>query len=235
MLRAGTTEFLALCASRRASAGPAADQAWIETLFGHIKTEWPHSRSRPQHAASRARHRPTRLQHPPPHASLGTSPPTTNTKAEATPSARPAKTAQTGASPASPTIMNTPAHAAIKPPRTFTQKHLSTAPDAPDRSRSVSSAAAAHQQPRQHLATRAARRRPDAPWSASKPNRSKPASNNPAADPSSKTASNPSIPRYPAHRKCLLTWPPLSLAAFSCQGLSDAPTPTTSPHRWIQA
>ena len=70
-MRAGTTrEFLAMCsiAARFGRPGTPTDQAWIETLFGHIKTEWPPPREdhRPQHAASRARHRPTRLQHPPP-------------------------------------------------------------------------------------------------------------------------------------------------------------------------
>ena len=43
--RRGTTrEFLALCsiASRFGRPGTPTDQAWIETLFGHIKTEWPH-------------------------------------------------------------------------------------------------------------------------------------------------------------------------------------------------
>ena len=44
-MRAGTTrEFLAMCsiASRFGRPGTPTDQAWIETLFGHIKTEWPH-------------------------------------------------------------------------------------------------------------------------------------------------------------------------------------------------
>ena len=44
-MREGTTrEFLALCciASRFGRPGTPTDQAWIETLFGHIKTEWPH-------------------------------------------------------------------------------------------------------------------------------------------------------------------------------------------------
>ncbi len=44
-MRAGTTrEFLALCsiASRFGRPGTPTDQAWIETLFGHVKTEWPH-------------------------------------------------------------------------------------------------------------------------------------------------------------------------------------------------
>ena len=44
-MRAGTTrEFLALCciAARFGRPGTPTDQAWIETLFGHVKTEWPH-------------------------------------------------------------------------------------------------------------------------------------------------------------------------------------------------
>ncbi len=44
-MRAGTTrEFLALCsiAARFGRPGTPTDQAWIETLFGHVKGEWPH-------------------------------------------------------------------------------------------------------------------------------------------------------------------------------------------------
>ena len=44
-MRAGTTrEFWALCsiAARFGRPGTPTDQAWIETLFGHVKTEWPH-------------------------------------------------------------------------------------------------------------------------------------------------------------------------------------------------
>ena len=44
-MRAGTTrEFLAMCSivSRFGWPGTPTDQAWIETLFGHVKTEWPH-------------------------------------------------------------------------------------------------------------------------------------------------------------------------------------------------
>ena len=99
-MRAGTTrEFWALCsiAARFGRPGTPTDQAWIETLFGHVKTEWPHLEEdhRPQHATSRTRQRPTRLQHPTP-ARLPRlrPPPTTNTKDEATPSAKPAKPAK---------------------------------------------------------------------------------------------------------------------------------------------
>ena len=44
-MRAGTTrEFWALCsiAAHFGRPGTPTDQAWIETLFGHVKTEWPH-------------------------------------------------------------------------------------------------------------------------------------------------------------------------------------------------
>ena len=101
-MRAGTTrEFLAMCsiAARFGRPGTPTDQAWIETLFGHVKTEWPHLEkiTDSNTAASRTRQRPDATTTPaactPPSA---TSPPTTNTKAEATPSARPAKTASTG-------------------------------------------------------------------------------------------------------------------------------------------
>ena len=39
-----TREFLALCAiaARFGRPGTPTDQAWIESLFGHVKTEWPH-------------------------------------------------------------------------------------------------------------------------------------------------------------------------------------------------
>ena len=44
-MRAGTTrEFWALCsiAARVGRPGTPTDQAWIETLFGHVKGEWPY-------------------------------------------------------------------------------------------------------------------------------------------------------------------------------------------------
>ena len=112
-MRAGTTrEFLAMCsiAARFGRPGTPTDQAWIETLFGHVKTEWPHLEKITDPNTLRAElATPDTTTTPaactPPWA---TSPPTTNTKAEATPSARPAKTASTGpASPASPTIATT--------------------------------------------------------------------------------------------------------------------------------
>ena len=56
-MRAGTTrEFLAMCsiAARFGRPGTPTDQAWIETLFGHIKTEWPHPREDRLSAAMRS-------------------------------------------------------------------------------------------------------------------------------------------------------------------------------------
>jgi transposase InsO family protein len=44
-MRAGSTrEFLALCSivAHFGRPGTPTDQAWIETLFGHVKIEWPH-------------------------------------------------------------------------------------------------------------------------------------------------------------------------------------------------
>jgi transposase InsO family protein len=44
-MRAGTTrEFLAMCSivAHFGRPGTPTDQAWIETLFGHVKHEWPH-------------------------------------------------------------------------------------------------------------------------------------------------------------------------------------------------
>ena len=113
-MRAGTTrEFLALCsiASRFGRPGTPTDQAWIETLFGHIKTEWPHLEKITDPNTLRAELDIARHDYntrPPCTPPSATSPPTTNTKAEATPSARPDETASTGpASPASPTIATT--------------------------------------------------------------------------------------------------------------------------------
>jgi putative transposase len=47
-MRAGTTrEFLAMCSivAHFGRPGTPTDQAWIETLFGHVKSEWPSWRS----------------------------------------------------------------------------------------------------------------------------------------------------------------------------------------------
>jgi len=44
-MTAGTTrEFMAMCAIAQhfGRPGTPTDQAWIESLFGHVKAEWPH-------------------------------------------------------------------------------------------------------------------------------------------------------------------------------------------------
>ena len=44
MTSGSTREFMALCAiaCHFGRPGTPTDQAWIESLFGHIKAEWPH-------------------------------------------------------------------------------------------------------------------------------------------------------------------------------------------------
>jgi putative transposase len=44
MTSGSTREFLALCAIAQhfGRPGTPTDQAWIETLFGHVKGDWPH-------------------------------------------------------------------------------------------------------------------------------------------------------------------------------------------------
>jgi putative transposase len=44
MTSGSTREFMALCAIAQhfGRPGTPTDQAWIESLFGHVKTEWPH-------------------------------------------------------------------------------------------------------------------------------------------------------------------------------------------------
>ncbi len=107
-----TREFLALCSIAARFGRPATptDQAWIETLFGHVKTEWPHLEKITDPAELRAeldiaRHESTAAACTPLWA---TSLPTTNTKAAATPSAKPDETAShKPAKPESPTIATT--------------------------------------------------------------------------------------------------------------------------------
>ena len=113
-MRAGTTrEFLALCciAARFGRPGTPTDQAWIETLFGHIKTEWPHLEKitdpntlRAELDIARHDYNTRRL-----HASLGYVTPDDEHHGRGdSASARPAKTASNRpASPASPTIATT--------------------------------------------------------------------------------------------------------------------------------
>jgi putative transposase len=44
MTSGSTREFMALCAIHQhfGRPGTPTDQAWIESLFGHVKAEWPH-------------------------------------------------------------------------------------------------------------------------------------------------------------------------------------------------
>src|ERR671923_52567 len=44
MTSGSTREFMALCAIAQhfGRPGTPTDQAWIESLFGHVKGEWPH-------------------------------------------------------------------------------------------------------------------------------------------------------------------------------------------------
>src|SRR5206468_4861022 len=44
MTSGSTREFMALCAIAQhfGRPGTPTDQAWIESLFGHVKAEWPH-------------------------------------------------------------------------------------------------------------------------------------------------------------------------------------------------
>ena len=131
-MRAGTTrEFLALCsiAARFGRPGTPTDQAWIVTLFGHIKTEWPHLEKitdpntlRAELDIARHDYNTRRL-----HASLGYVTPDDEHQGRGERIARPAKTASTG--PPHPhrlpsqqqtqPAMNTPAQCGvIKSPKT---------------------------------------------------------------------------------------------------------------------
>ena len=66
MTSGSTREFMALCAIHQhfGRPGTPTDQAWIESLFGHVKAEWPHLQRhpRPGRAARRARGGPGALQ-----------------------------------------------------------------------------------------------------------------------------------------------------------------------------
>jgi len=44
MTSCSTREFMAMCAIAQhfGRPGTPTDQAWIESLFGHVKAEWPH-------------------------------------------------------------------------------------------------------------------------------------------------------------------------------------------------
>ena len=101
-----TREFLAGFAITQRFGRPSTptDQAWIESLFGHVMGEWPHlERIRDSGELDReldrvrVEYNPVRL-----HAGIGYVPPSTNTKTAATPSAKPDATDSTGhAKPAS--------------------------------------------------------------------------------------------------------------------------------------
>ena len=113
-MRAGTTrEFLAMCsiAARFGRPGTPTDQAWIETLFGHVKTEWPHLEKitdpntlRAELDNARTDYNTRRL-----HASLGYVTPDDEHQGRGdTIRQAPPRRPQTGpASPASPTIATT--------------------------------------------------------------------------------------------------------------------------------
>jgi putative transposase len=66
MTSGSTREFLALCAIAQHFGRPhtPTDQAWIQSLNGHLKAEYPHlaRHPRPGHPARRARLRPSPLQ-----------------------------------------------------------------------------------------------------------------------------------------------------------------------------
>jgi putative transposase len=95
MTSGSTREFMALCAIHQhfGRPGTPTDQAWIESLFGHVKAEWPHlakigdpATLRAELASVRQQYNSVRL-----HAGIGYVTPTTSTKAAASRSARRAK------------------------------------------------------------------------------------------------------------------------------------------------
>jgi Integrase core domain len=95
MTSGSTREFMALCAIHQhfGRPGTPTDQAWIESLFGHVKAEWPHltkirdpATLRAELAVVRERYNGVRL-----HAGIGYVTPTTSTKAAVRRSARPAR------------------------------------------------------------------------------------------------------------------------------------------------
>ncbi len=104
-----TRQFMAACAimQRFGRPGTPTDQAWIESLFGHIKTEWPHLekiRDAGEVTAEldrvRVEYNTVRL-----HAGIGYVTPTMSTTAAARASAKPAATASPPHDmPGSPTV-----------------------------------------------------------------------------------------------------------------------------------
>ena len=99
MISHATREFFAALAiaQRLGRPGTPADQAWIESLVGHVKANWPHLEQLSDPAVLtleldrvRGEYNSVRL-----HAGIGYVTPTTSTRAGETPSARPAGTART--------------------------------------------------------------------------------------------------------------------------------------------
>jgi hypothetical protein len=95
MTSGSTREFMALCAIHQhfGRPGTPTDQAWIESLFGHVKAEWPHLNAigdpatlRAELALVRERYNGVRL-----HAGIGYVTPTTSTRAAVQRSARRAR------------------------------------------------------------------------------------------------------------------------------------------------
>src|SRR6266487_3710226 len=95
MTSGSTREFMALCAIHQHCGRPGTptDQAWIESLFGHVKAEWSHLLRIDDPATLRAELAVVRERYTESGCMLGsaTSLPTTSTKAAGKPSAKPAK------------------------------------------------------------------------------------------------------------------------------------------------
>ena len=117
-----TREFMAMCAIAQhfGRPGTPTDQAWIESLFSHVKADWPHLDRihdpevlRAELAVVRHQYNTVRL-----HAGSATSPPTTSTTAAGQASEPPANAvSDTPAGPASSTIdYKTPKPTAGAPP-----------------------------------------------------------------------------------------------------------------------
>ena len=122
MTSGSTREFLALCAIAQhfGRPGTPTDQAWIESLNGHIKIEYPHLLAIEDPATLRAEiaisaSTTTRSGYTPASA---TSPPTTSTKDAARRSARPAKPGSN--KPGSDALPPTEQHEKLRPARTPT-------------------------------------------------------------------------------------------------------------------
>ena len=97
MTSGSTREFMALCAIAQhfGRPGTPTDQAWIESLNGHLKAEFPHLLAIRDPATLRAELAVVRSTTTPSGCTpaSATSPPTTNTTAAAKPSAKPARPA----------------------------------------------------------------------------------------------------------------------------------------------